>query len=97
MPQRANVDGCHVKRRKFLREPQTCICGLIGTSRDTLSPDFKDKAWAGMGNSFGFLEAGESVRIASFATLEKGGMEVVLSRALTGTLILKFAVGPIAP
>jgi len=26
-----------------------------------------------MVNSFGFLEAGESVRIASFATLEKGG------------------------
>jgi len=33
--------------------------GLIGTSRAFRTLDFKDKAWAAVANSFGFLESSE--------------------------------------
>ncbi len=96
MPQRTNVGGRRVGRRKFLQEPQVCIGGLIGTSRAFRALDFKDKAWAANGEFLRFSgEQCENDRTTSSSDGQEN-MGLVLSQALTSTLILKFAIGPLA-
>src|SRR5438093_13106865 len=46
-----------VRHRKFFRDHQDSFGGLIGTSRAFWARDFKDKAWAAIANSFGFLDS----------------------------------------
>src|SRR5437870_3291513 len=47
--------------------------GLIGTSRVPWGLDFKDKPWAAIGNSFGFLETSAKTTAPHFRHVDKRG------------------------